>query len=45
MRYAHLLSGEVQFTEPEPEVDRIGRLEKEIADLKKQFEEFRKQFE
>jgi uncharacterized protein YceH (UPF0502 family) len=47
VRYAHLLSGEVQFTEPEPEpeIDRIGRLEKEIADLKKQFEEFRKQFE
>ena len=49
VRYAHLLSGEVQFTEPEtaadPELDRIGKLEKEIADLKKQFEEFRRQFE
>ena len=49
VRYAHLLSGEVQFTEPEtapePELDRIGKLEKEVADLKKQFEEFRKQFE
>ncbi len=51
VRYAHLLSGEVQFTEsetatePEPELDRIGKLEEEVADLKKQFEEFRKQFE
>lgn len=51
VRYAHLLSGEVQFTEsetatePEPELDRIAKLEEEVADLKKQFEEFRKQFE
>ena len=47
VRYAHLLSGSVTFTEPEPEVepDRISRLEKEIEDLKRQFEEFRKQFE
>jgi uncharacterized protein YceH (UPF0502 family) len=45
VRYAHLLSGEVQLTEPEPELDRIGKLEKEVEDLKKQFEEFRKQFE
>jgi uncharacterized protein YceH (UPF0502 family) len=48
VRYAHLLSGEVQFTEPvpaEPELDRIGKLEKEVEDLKKQFAEFRKQFE
>jgi uncharacterized protein YceH (UPF0502 family) len=49
VRYAHLLSGEVQFTEAEveaePEPDRVGKLEKEVADLKKQFEEFRKQFE
>jgi uncharacterized protein YceH (UPF0502 family) len=47
VRYAHLLSGEVRFTEPEAEVelDRIGKLEKEVEDLKKQFEQFRKQFE
>jgi uncharacterized protein YceH (UPF0502 family) len=49
VRYAHLLSGEVQFSEPEPEtepeVDRIDRLEKEVEDLKRQFQEFRKQFE
>ena len=49
VRYAHLLSGEVQATdaqtEPEVEVDRIGKLEQEVEDLKKQFEQFRKQFE
>ena len=45
VRYAHLLSGEVQLTEPEPEPDRIGKLEREVDDLKKQFEQFRKQFE
>ena len=47
VRYAHLLSGEVRLTEmePEPELDRIGKLEKEIEDLKIQFEQFKKQFE
>jgi len=49
VRYAHLLSGEVRLTEPEadaePELDRIGKLEKEMEDLKVQFEQFRKQFE
>src|SRR5262245_23473180 len=47
VRYAHLLSGEVNFTEPEAEaeLDRIGKLEKEVEDLKRQFEQFRKQFE
>jgi uncharacterized protein YceH (UPF0502 family) len=49
VRYAHLLSGEVHFTEPEsetePELDRVGKLEKEVEDLKRQFQEFRKQFE
>jgi uncharacterized protein YceH (UPF0502 family) len=48
VRYAHLLSGEVTFTELEPEaepqVDRIAKLEKEVEDLKRQFEEFRRQF-
>lgn len=53
VRYAHLLSGEVQVTdaEMEPEVqapshlDRIENLEREVEDLKRQFEQFRKQFE
>jgi uncharacterized protein len=49
VRYAHLLSGEVKTAaatpEAEPELDRISRLEKEVEDLKKQFQEFRKQFE
>jgi uncharacterized protein YceH (UPF0502 family) len=51
VRYAHLLSGEVAFTEQEheqetePEVDRIGKLEQEVEELKRQFAEFRKQFE
>ena len=47
VRYAHLLSGEVKLTEPEPEpeLDRIGKLEKEVEDLRRQFEQFRKQFE
>ncbi|HZI51135.1 MAG TPA: YceH family protein [Terriglobia bacterium] len=51
VRYAHLLSGEVRLTEPEPgpeaerELDRVGKLEKEVEDLKRQFAEFRKQFE
>jgi uncharacterized protein len=47
-RFAHLLSGEIvvtQESELPQEFDRIGRLEKEIEDLKRQFEEFRKQFE
>jgi uncharacterized protein len=50
VRYAHLLSGEVSQAdaaepEPEPEIDRIGKLEREVEDLKRQFAEFRKQFE
>lgn len=49
VRFAHLLSGDVSFTEVqaevEPEEDRIGKLEKEVEDLKRQFQEFRKQFE
>ena len=49
VRYAHLLSGSVAHgeaeAEPEPEPDRIGKLEKEVEDLKKQFDLFRKQFE
>jgi uncharacterized protein len=47
IRYGHLLSGAVAQGEPEvePELDRIGKLEKEVEDLKVQFEMFRKQFE
>lgn len=51
VRYAHLLSGEVRLPEPEvererpPDVDRIATLEREVEDLKRQFEQFRKQFE
>jgi uncharacterized protein YceH (UPF0502 family) len=49
VRYAHLLSGTVAQSETEeetdPELDRIGNLEREVEDLKKQFEQFRKQFE
>lgn len=50
VRYAQLLSGEAPHvfeSEPEPEVepDRIARLEREIEDLKREFQEFRKQFE
>jgi uncharacterized protein YceH (UPF0502 family) len=48
-RYAHLLSGAVTYNrndeQIEPEPDRIGKLEREVEDLKKQFEQFRKQFE
>jgi uncharacterized protein YceH (UPF0502 family) len=50
IRYAHLLCGEVTFaeseseSESEPELDRIGKLEKELEELKRQFDEFRKQF-
>src|SRR5947209_2775312 len=35
IRYAHLLSGEVNLTEPEAEPDRITKLEKEVEDMKK----------
>ncbi len=53
VRFAHLLSGEVKVPEsgiesgpePEPELDRISKLEIEVEELKKQFAEFRKQLE
>ena len=53
VRYAHLLCGEVSTEEPEIEsdtqadtdLDRISKLEQEVEDLKRQFQEFRKQFE
>src|SRR6266446_4115010 len=48
VRYAHLLSGEVRVPEsqetPEPELDRISKLEQDVEDLKRQFEQFRRQF-
>ena len=52
VRYAHLLSGEVSFAESEPvlapapeKTDRIAKLEQEVEELKRQFADFRKQFE
>jgi uncharacterized protein len=55
VRYAHLLSGEVRQPdsqsqsesqpESEPDLDRIAKLEQDVAELKQQFEEFRKQFQ
>jgi len=49
VRYAHLLAGEASPGEVEAaaevEPDRIGKLEREVEDLKRQFEQFRKQFE
>jgi uncharacterized protein YceH (UPF0502 family) len=49
VRYAHLLSGEVSFTatqpEPQEQTDRLGKLEQEVEELKRQFAEFKKQFE
>jgi uncharacterized protein YceH (UPF0502 family) len=48
-RYAQLLCGEVEVTEEAAaapvRVDRIAQLEAEVAELKRQFEEFRKKFE
>jgi uncharacterized protein YceH (UPF0502 family) len=48
-RYAQLLCGEVEVTEEASaaplRVDRISQLEAEVAELKRQFEEFRKKFE
>jgi uncharacterized protein YceH (UPF0502 family) len=51
-RYAHLLAGDVEFVEEStavpaapPRADRLAALEAEVADLKRQFEEFRSRFE
>jgi uncharacterized protein YceH (UPF0502 family) len=47
-RYAHLLSGQVVVDSreaPPPEPDRIGKLAKDLEDLRREFEEFRKKFE
>jgi uncharacterized protein YceH (UPF0502 family) len=50
-RWAHLLSGDVEVAEEAPAAppvrgdDRITALEREVAELKRQFEEFRRNFE
>jgi uncharacterized protein YceH (UPF0502 family) len=50
-RYAHLLCGDVEAMEETAaatapmRVDRIAQLEAEVAELKRQFEEFRRKFE
>jgi uncharacterized protein YceH (UPF0502 family) len=48
-RWTHLLAGDIGEEEaPEPAVsgrDRIAALERDVADLRRQFEEFRKKFE
>ena len=52
-RFAHLLSGEVETPRPpaappegrSPLEERVARLETEMADLRRQFDEFRGSFE
>jgi uncharacterized protein YceH (UPF0502 family) len=53
-RYAHLLSGEIAEAAAEPEAepvarasqhDRLAALEAEVAELKRQFDDFRRNFE
>src|SRR3954468_12046197 len=50
-RWAHLMCGDVEVTETTgaveraPSVDRIGKLEAELAELRRQFDEFRRKFE
>ena len=49
-RWAQLFAGDVEIMEeaaapPTPHVDRITALEHEVAELKRQFEEFRRNFE
>ncbi len=52
-RFAHLLSGEVQTLKPPPTAsetrspieERVARLEADLAELRQQFEQFRKSFE
>ena len=52
-RFAHLLSGELAVQAPAtaaidargPSGDRLARIEAELAELRQQFEEFRKKFE
>jgi len=50
-RWAHLLSGDVEVAElpqaaaPTPQVDRISRLESELAQLRQEFDDFKRRFE
>src|SRR5689334_1444418 len=48
-RWAHLMCGDVEAAEApaerSPSVDRIGKLEAELADLRRDFEDFRRRFE
>jgi uncharacterized protein len=52
VRYAHLLSGDVAFNEPDPAMartqadsERIGKLEETTEELRKEMEDLRRQFE
>jgi uncharacterized protein len=49
-RWAHLLSGDVEVAElpamaPTPQVDRLARLEMELAQLRQEFDDFKRRFE
>src|SRR3954471_19389442 len=48
-RWAHLMCGDVEVAEAPveraPAVDRIGKLEADLADLRRQFDDFRGRFE
>jgi len=50
-RWAHLMSGDVEVAEVAapveraPSVDRIGKLEAELAQLRREFDDFRRRFE
>jgi uncharacterized protein YceH (UPF0502 family) len=51
VRFAHLLSGDVVFAPDAPvsggdvEADRLTKLEQEIEELRRRFEEFKSRFE
>jgi uncharacterized protein len=50
-RWAHLIYGDIEVSEVAaaveraPSVDRIGKLEAELADLRREFDDFRRRFE
>src|SRR4051794_2482416 len=48
-RWAHLMCGDVEVAEPPaeraPSVDRIGKVEAELAELRREFDDFRRRFE
>jgi uncharacterized protein YceH (UPF0502 family) len=48
-RWAHLMCGDVEVAEAPveraPSVDRIGKLEAELAELRREFDDFRRRFE